>query len=104
MKKLKDRSKATPEKAEKRAPIFKTDRQESAYLLEKLKELRRALADRQHIPVYLVFQDAVLVEIAMRKPRTMEEFGKIKGVGSNKLARYGAAFVQFIRELEGQKK
>ena len=104
MKKLKDRSKATPEKTEKRAPIFKTDRQESAYLLEKLKELRRALADRQHIPVYLVFQDAVLVEIAMRKPRTMEEFGKIKGVGSNKLARYGAAFVQFIRELEGQKK
>ena len=104
MKKLKDRSKATPEKTEKRAPIFKTDRQESAYLLEKLKELRRALADRQHIPVYLVFQDVVLVEIAMRKPRTMEEFGKIKGVGSNKLARYGAAFVQFIRELEGQKK
>ena len=81
---------------------FKTDRQANAYLLERLKELRRALADRQHVPVYLVFQDTVLMEIALTKPKTLEEFAKIKGVGSNKLVRYGAIFVQFIRELESK--
>ena len=70
------------------------------YLLERLRELRRKLADKQHVPVYLIFQDSVLVEIAMMKPKTLEEFAKIKGVGASKLARYGATFVQFIREID----
>ena len=52
------------------------------------------------MPVYLIFQDAVLMEMAMNKPKTLEEFAKIKGVGANKLARYGATFVQFIREQD----
>ncbi len=107
MKKLREKKAAAALKSEKGSgkkketrPVFKTERQENVYLLEKLRELRRTLADKQHVPVYLIFQDTVLVEIAMRRPKTLEEFAKIKGVGSSKLARYGATFVQFIRELE----
>lgn len=86
----------------RRRPVFKDDRRADAYLLERLKELRRAIADKQHIPVYLVFQDTVLMEIAKTKPKSLEEFAEIKGVGRNKLARYGAIFVQFVREYEAQ--
>jgi len=52
------------------------------------------------VPPYMIFHDATLLEIAMRKPRTLEEFAQVKGVGSAKLARYGAAFVHFIRQVE----
>lgn len=108
MKQLRDRKKASAEakemserkKSARTKPAFKTERQANVYLLERLRELRRELADKQHVPVYLIFQDSVLVEMAMMRPKTLEEFGKIKGVGANKLARYGATFVQFIREHE----
>jgi len=110
MKKLRDKKaqaaekkeKARKDKPEKAAPSFKSERQANVYLLERLRELRRELADKQHVPVYLIFQDSVLVEMAMLKPKTLEEFGRIKGVGSSKLARYGATFVKFIRELDQQ--
>jgi len=36
----------------------------------------------------------------MHRPKTMEEFARIKGVGSAKLARYGAMFIQFIRDAD----
>lgn len=107
MKKLREKKAVDEEKksgrkkkAEQIKPTFKTERQASVYLLERLRELRRKLADKQHVPVYLIFQDSVLVEIAMMKPKTLEEFAKIKGVGASKLARYGATFVQFIREID----
>ena len=107
MKKLREKKEIDSEKAGRRKkkaenvrPSFKTERQANAHLLERLRELRRELADKQHVPVYLIFQDAVLVEMAMLKPKTLEEFGKIKGVGASKLARYGATFVQFIREMD----
>lgn len=110
MKKLKDKktqaaektARTRKDKAGKEKPVFKTERQASVYLLERLRELRRELADKQHVPVYLIFQDSVLVEMAMVRPKTLEEFSRIKGVGSNKLARYGATFVKFIREIDEQ--
>ncbi len=71
---------------------------ENVHLLEKLRELRKSLAAAQRVPAYLIFPDSSLIDMAMRCPTTLEEFSKIKGVGSNKLARYGATFVRFIRE------
>ncbi len=76
-------------------------RQQSAQLLEKLRELRKTLAAAQRVPPYLIFHDAALVDMAMNRPTTLEEFAKIKGVGTSKLARYGATFVKFIRENQG---
>ncbi len=78
--------------------LAENDSRESAYLLEKLRELRKSLAAAQRVPAYLIFPDSSLIDMAMRRPTTLEEFAGIKGVGSNKLARYGATFVRFIRE------
>jgi len=69
-----------------------------AELLERLKELRRRLAGRRHVPAYVVFNDATLVEMAALKPATPDELLQVNGVGQVKLERYGEAF---LREIAG---
>ena len=65
-------------------------------LFDRLRALRRELADKDSVPAYIVFSDAVLREIAQRKPRTSQELLNIPGIGQRKLARYGAAILEFL--------
>ena len=69
-------------------------------LFEALRAQRRALAERQGVPPYVIFHDASLVEMAARRPRSLDEFALIPGVGATKLERYGEAFVAIIRAHE----
>jgi ATP-dependent DNA helicase RecQ len=62
-------------------------------LFERLRALRRRLADEQNVPAYVVFSDATLAAMAARRPTTTEELLRISGVGQAKLARYGAPFL-----------
>ena len=71
-------------------------RQDQA-LFERLRALRKALADEQGVPPYIVFGDATLVEMAQRLPSTASALLEISGVGQKKLERYGAAFLDAIR-------
>jgi ATP-dependent DNA helicase RecQ len=65
-------------------------------LWEKLRELRREIADRHGIPAFVVFHDKTLREMATRKPASREELLLVNGVGETKAARYGGAFLQAI--------
>ncbi|MGO3733389.1 MAG: DNA helicase RecQ [Vagococcus sp.] len=67
-------------------------------LLSKMKELRYDLADEQNLPPYVVFSDKTLQEFAEKLPQTSLEFLQIKGVGQNKLDKYGEAFMTLIKE------
>jgi ATP-dependent DNA helicase RecQ len=67
-------------------------------LFERLRRLRKAIADRRNVPAYHVFSDATLIEIAARKPRTAPELLEISGVGPKKLATYGAEFLAVLAE------
>jgi ATP-dependent DNA helicase RecQ len=67
-------------------------------LFERLRALRRQLAHERGVPPYLVFNDRTLVEMAARKPRTPEEFRRIKGVGDKKAADLGPIFLACIAE------
>jgi len=69
---------------------------EDAALLSALKAKRRALAEAQGVPAYVVFPDRTLIEIAERRPGTRAEMAGISGVGATKLARYGAAFLEVV--------
>jgi ATP-dependent DNA helicase RecQ len=69
-----------------------------AALFERLKRLRRELADERDVPAYVVFSDAVLREIARALPRTLTEFRAISGVGDKKLAEFGERFVREVAE------
>lgn len=67
-------------------------------LFELLRQLRMKSASELGIPPYLVMSDKVLREIARVQPRSLEEFGKIGGIGEFKLKRYGKVFVAAIQE------
>jgi ATP-dependent DNA helicase RecQ len=68
-------------------------------LFNRLRALRKRLADTQGLPPYVIFHDATLREIAERRPQTLSQFAGIRGVGEGKLARYGQLF---ISELQRQ--
>ncbi|MDF2232818.1 DNA helicase RecQ [Albimonas sp. CAU 1670] len=65
-------------------------------LLSALKVLRRRLAEAQNAPAYIVFNDRSLIDMATKKPRTMDELAQCHGVGAAKLARYGAEFLEVL--------
>ena len=65
-------------------------------LYDELRARRLALASAQGVPPYVVFHDASLIEMAVTKPRSLEEFATITGVGQAKLTRYGEEFLVII--------
>jgi ATP-dependent DNA helicase RecQ len=69
-------------------------------LFERLRELRKRLADDQGVPPYVVFSDATLRELCTQQPVTLQAFRQIGGVGDVKLERYGTAFVEAIRSFD----
>lgn len=67
-------------------------------LFEALRKLRMELAQKEHVPPYIVFSDKSLKDMAARKPRNEEEFLQVNGVGENKCRKYGTAFLQVIQQ------
>jgi ATP-dependent DNA helicase RecQ len=70
-------------------------------LFERLRALRKQLADTHGLPPYVIFHDATLREIVARRPQTIGQFAEIRGVGEGKLARYGQQFIAALREHGG---
>ncbi len=72
-------------------------RQESEALFQRLRTLRKELADQQSVPPYMIFADSSLKLMAQQQPQTLAEFAKISGVGKRKLEQYGQQFTAAIR-------
>ena len=78
-------------------------------LFEKLRALRKTIADSEGIAPYMIFHDKTLSEIASARPVSEFEMGEVSGVGSHKLDKYGEEFINevltFIQEQQsdGQK-
>lgn len=71
-------------------------REEDAPLLSALKAKRRALAEAARVPAYVIFTDRTLIEMAERRPQTLDDFARINGVGAKKLDSFGTAFLEVI--------
>ncbi|QPR28819.1 ATP-dependent DNA helicase RecQ [Edwardsiella hoshinae] len=67
-------------------------------LFAKLRKLRKAIADQENIPPYVVFNDTTLLEMAEQMPLRAGDLLSINGVGQRKLERFGAPFMSLIRE------
>ena len=65
-------------------------------LWDALRQRRRELAQSQGVPPYVIFHDAALREMVEHRPRTLEDFARISGVGETKLQRYGNDFIDVI--------
>ncbi len=70
-------------------------------LFEKLRQLRKQLAQERGVPPYIVFNDATLEEMAAVRPMADEEMKNISGVGERKLQLYGSYFIDAIIEFVG---
>ncbi|WP_143152682.1 DNA helicase RecQ [Marivita hallyeonensis] len=85
------------EAASERRPKVRTlVSDEDAPLLSALKAKRRALAEEQSVPAYVIFPDRTLIEMAEARPQTLDDMARINGVGAKKLERYGRAFLEII--------
>ncbi|MBI4682738.1 MAG: DNA helicase RecQ [Nitrospirae bacterium] len=66
-------------------------------LFEKLRVLRKGLADEQKVPPFIIFSDKTLHEMCRRYPASLPEMAGISGVGNAKLERYGEDFIRSIK-------
>jgi ATP-dependent DNA helicase RecQ len=66
-------------------------------LFERLRGLRRKLADERNVPAYVIFSDVSLREMARNYPTIATEFRRIPGVGEQKLKDFGEAFLSEIK-------
>jgi ATP-dependent DNA helicase RecQ len=70
-------------------------------LWEALRACRKEIADTHDVPPYVIFHDASLMDMVHYRPLNETQFLSISGVGQSKLEKYGADFMQVIREHEG---
>jgi len=66
---------------------------------QRLRAVRKRLADRQEVPAYVIFSDRTLWDMIDRRPRSLGEMLDVHGVGSTKLERYGG---EFLAALHGE--
>ena len=66
-------------------------------LFETLRTLRRALAEEEGKPPFMIFSDATLHDMVRIKPKNKEELLNVSGVGQHKLAHYGDAFLDALQ-------
>ncbi len=66
-------------------------------LFERLRAVRKRIADESHIPPYVVFSDKTLHELSRHYPASPSEMKHIHGVGDVKLEKYGKVFLEVIR-------
>ena len=80
----------------RRAVPLEADVDES--LFERLRTLRAALAQKAHVPPYVIFSNATLADMAARQPITEFELLTVRGVGEARARRYGDAFLDAIKD------
>ena len=82
---------AVSKTAEKASVAFDTE------LFEKLRVLRRSLAEEEGVPPYMIFGDKTLQEMSCTFPQSMERLSQVFGVGKGKLTQFGEPFLRVIR-------
>ena len=71
-------------------------------LFDRLRALRKRIADESGLPPFVVFSDATLAEMARTIPDNRQELRQVNGVGELKLGKYGDAFLAEIRQYQGR--
>ena len=78
--------------------IDEAGKSEDMELFNKLKEVRKRIADEHHWPAYVVLSDKSLHHLAIEMPTTLVAFGNTFGIGEHKRDSFGAEFIDVIKE------
>ncbi len=90
---------ATTRRKEKKKPAMPVD--PVRQLFEQLKSVRRSVAAKEKVADTIVFNDDTLMEMARKRPSTIDEFISIRGASERKTVLYGRQFIKAIRKFEG---
>lgn len=71
---------------------------ENMELFERLKELRKEIADEINYPAFVVMSDKTLHALATDMPTTLLAFGNTFGIGEHKRDTYGKRFIEVIKQ------
>ena len=85
---------SAPEKKEKKPKDGSIECDEA--LFDRLRTLRKQMADDRGVPPYIIFSDVSLRQMARYYPQNEAEFSRISGVGEKKLKEFGGAFIDAI--------
>ncbi|MEJ2318447.1 MAG: ATP-dependent DNA helicase [Gemmatimonadales bacterium] len=80
-----------------RSGVSDAERSPSDPMFQRLRALRKRLADERGVPAYIVFSDQALWDMIDRRPTTRSEMLDVSGVGPAKLDQYGDAFLEALR-------
>ncbi len=69
-----------------------------AILYEKLRVMRKQIADKKDVPAFVVMHNTVLEELSIQKPQTEKELLKIAGIGPRKIQEFGENILAVIKE------
>lgn len=75
---------------------------DDAELFERLRALRRELAEWRDVPPYIVCSDKTLRGLCRQRPATREELLEVSGIGERKADEFGEAFLKAIAEFEDE--
>jgi ATP-dependent DNA helicase RecQ len=76
-----------------RAPLDEGDP-----VMTALKRKRLELARGEGVPAFMIFPDRTLIDMAEKRPSTLDEMRRVHGVGERKLVQYGDAFLEALEE------
>ncbi len=94
------RGETLPAPVKKGMGVAATPEDES--IMEMLRSTRLRLAQKEGVPLYMIFSNATLADMARRCPRDREEFLTVSGVGEVKAKKYAAAFLAVFAQAEKQ--
>ena len=95
---IREKNKKTRKKKQRMEGGLETPQDEA--LFDRLRELRKQIADEMGVPPYIVFGDAALIHMAQLKPTNEDEMLSVHGVGQAKLERFGKVFLDCIGDFE----
>ena len=71
-------------------------REEEFIVFSKLCEERKKLSEKEGVPVYAVFSNEQLAEIAKARPQSVSALGQIAGIGEAKVSTFGEAILPLV--------
>lgn len=71
-------------------------------LFEKLRDLRKTVAEKGSVPVYSVFTNDQLAAMVKKVPATLKEIAALPGVGEARTKQFGEQFVKFFAQHSPQ--
>jgi len=87
------------EKVERKPVKEQVKEQADQELFEKLRKLRKEIADAESVPAYIIFSDATLTDMVIIKPINAAQMKTVQGIGQVKWEKYGIIFLKLIQNF-----